>query len=104
MTSGSFSAAVPAAARPHASIRVQRELGHRATLRPKALEADYLAAVRGLIQDSGLLARNDAAPAQTDHLVGAGSSAIGSGATRRGREGGLRALAAMEPMSAQRMI
>ena len=52
-----------------------RAWGHRDTLRSKGPEADYLAVVRGLIQDSGRLHRNNAACLQpagwsADELAG----------------------------------
>jgi hypothetical protein len=77
--------------------------GHRAALRSKGLETDYLAAVRGLIADSVLLHRNSAAgmvPAIRP-TEWTGRPAIGSSDSSHDREGGQRALTAREPMSAQ---
>jgi hypothetical protein len=59
--------------------------GHRATLRLKGHEADYLAVVRGLLQDSVWLHRNSAVVA----LPVRSSAGLGLGVTQRDREGGV---------------
>jgi hypothetical protein len=81
--------------------RAYRESGHRDTLRSKALEADYLVAVRGLLEDSVLLYRNIPVPPQPAIRLASGLAGRQSGpaAPPRDREGGLRALTAREPRS-----
>ena len=92
-TSTRISAGFAAAPRRAVCRCPYRAWGRRATLRPKGLEADYLATVRGLLPDSVWLHRNNAA---VPHPVTTHSGRKG----RRNREGGMRAVIGTRPVVA----